>query len=47
MVFDHQTEHTSQWAPITSIASKIGCNPETLLAVGFAKLSATRASDRV
>jgi transposase len=30
MVFDHQTEHTSQWAPITSIASKIGCNPETL-----------------
>jgi transposase len=30
MVFDHQTEHTSQWATITSIASKIGCNPETL-----------------
>jgi transposase-like protein len=29
-VFDHQTEHTSQWATITSIASKIGCNPETL-----------------
>ena len=30
MVFDHQTEHGSQWATITSIASKIGCNPETL-----------------
>jgi transposase-like protein len=30
MVFAHQTEHTSQWATITSIASKIGCNPETL-----------------
>jgi transposase len=30
MVFDHQTEPTSQWATITSIASKIGCNAETL-----------------
>jgi transposase len=30
MVFDHQIEHASQWATITSIASKIGCNPETL-----------------
>ena len=30
MVFGHQTEHASQWATITSIASKIGCNPETL-----------------
>jgi transposase-like protein len=30
MVFDHQTEHSSQWATITSIANKIGCNPETL-----------------
>ena len=30
MVFDHQTEHASQWTTITSIASKIGCNPETL-----------------
>ena len=29
MVFDHQTEHTSQWATITPIASKGGCNPET------------------
>jgi transposase len=30
MVFDHRTEHSSQWATITSIANKIGCNPETL-----------------
>jgi transposase-like protein len=30
MVFEHQTEHASQWATITSIASKIGCNAETL-----------------
>jgi transposase len=30
MVFDHQTEHASHWVTITSIASKIGCNPETL-----------------
>ena len=30
MVFDHQTEHGSQWATIMSIASKIGCTPETL-----------------
>ena len=31
MVFGHQTEHTSQWATITSIASKIGCTAWTLL----------------
>ena len=30
MVFDHQTEHGSQWATILSIASKIGCTAETL-----------------
>ena len=30
MVFDHQTEHGSQWATIMSIASKIGCTAETL-----------------
>ena len=29
MVFDHQTEHGSQWANM-SIASKIGCTAETL-----------------
>ena len=30
MVFDHQTEHGSQWATILSIASEIGCTAETL-----------------
>src|SRR4249920_2376536 len=30
MVFDHQTEHGSQWATIMSIAGKIGCTAETL-----------------
>jgi transposase-like protein len=30
MVFDHTREHASQWAAILSIASKIGCTPETL-----------------
>lgn len=30
LVFDHQGEHGSQWATITSIASKIGCSAEAL-----------------
>jgi transposase len=30
MVLEHQSEHESQWAAISSIASKIGCTPETL-----------------
>jgi transposase len=30
MVFEHQAEHESQWAAIASIASKIGCTPESL-----------------
>lgn len=30
LVFEHQGEHKSQWAAIESIASKIGCTPETL-----------------
>jgi transposase len=30
MVLDHQGEHTSQWAAISSIAAKIGCSGETL-----------------
>ncbi len=32
MVFEHQREHSSQWAAIRSIASKFGCAPETLRA---------------
>ena len=30
MVFEHEHEHTSQWAAIESIAQKIGCTAETL-----------------
>ena len=30
MVFEHQGEHESQWAALTSIAVKIGCTAETL-----------------
>jgi transposase-like protein len=30
MVFEHQSEHNSQWATMASIASKIGCTAETL-----------------
>jgi len=29
MVLDHQGEHASQWAAISSIAAKIGCSGET------------------
>ena len=30
LVLEHQGEHSSQWAAIASISSKIGCKPETL-----------------
>ncbi len=30
MVFEHEADHESQWATISSIASKIGCSCETL-----------------
>lgn len=30
LVFEHQGEHDSQWAAISSIAAKIGCTAETL-----------------
>ena len=30
MVFEHRGEHASEWATISSIASKIGCKAETL-----------------
>ncbi len=30
MLFEHQGEHDSQWAAITSIAGKFGVSPETL-----------------
>ena len=28
MVFEHQSDHDSQWAAMESIASKIGCTAE-------------------
>ena len=31
MVFEHRSEHASQWACIESIAGKIGCTAQTLL----------------
>jgi transposase len=30
LVFEHQDEHESQWAAISSIAMKIGCTAETM-----------------
>lgn len=30
MVLEHQDQHSSQWAAIASIASKIGCTAQTL-----------------
>ena len=30
MVFEHQREYPSQWQAVVSIATKIGCTPETL-----------------
>ena len=30
LVYEHEKEHTSQWAAITSIASTIGCSAQTL-----------------
>ena len=31
MVLEHESEHPSRWAAISSIAGKIGCSPHTLL----------------
>ncbi len=30
LVLEHQSEHESQWAAISSISAKIGCTAETL-----------------
>ena len=30
LVFEHEREYPSQWAAITSIATKLGMTPETL-----------------
>ena len=31
LVLEHESEHPSRWAAISSIAGKIGCSPHTLL----------------
>ncbi len=30
LVLEHESQYESQWAAIRSVASKIGCSPETL-----------------
>ncbi|WP_146089892.1 transposase, partial [Rhodoblastus sphagnicola] len=30
MVLDHEGDHDSRWAAVSSVASKIGCSPHTL-----------------
>ena len=43
LVYEHEKEHTSQWAAITAIASRIGCSAQTLSR--WIKRRSTRADD--
>ena len=47
MVFEHRAEHASEWAAITSIATKIGCKAETLRWVRQAQGDQGLGSSRV
>jgi transposase-like protein len=31
LVFDHEKEHRSRWAAVSSIAAKIGCTAQSLV----------------
>jgi transposase len=42
MVLDHAGEHPSRWAAVSSIATKIGCTPQTLRTQGLAPAKARR-----
>ena len=46
LVSGHEAEYDSQWAAIGSIASKMGCTPETLRK-WVRQASATKAGARV
>lgn len=46
MVFEHEGEHTSQWAAVDSVPAKIGCTGETLRGDDAGSPNAIGASDQ-